>query len=372
MTKIGIITILKVNNYGAELQAYATQATLNKMGYDAEIIDYLFYKNPMAKHTRGSRTEFSHSVKKRFAEWLYPLIHKPSANKTRTIRFESFHKHNTRLSPTYRCAEELYDAKMPYDVYMVGSDQVWNPGSYTSLRPYFLDFAPKGKPKVAYASSFGVSELPMETHNFYKKHLYNFKAIGVRERTAVEMVKNISGKDAEWVLDPTLLLTAEEWSALAKPIEGIECPYVLVYELTPCKAINQMAERIASQNGWRIVRLSKSEKDMVENQTCITDAGPAEFLYLFKNAEFVITNSFHGTAFSINFGRQFLTIVPTRKSNNSRQKDLLTRMNLTDRMLSDSDTFLNNIQNIDYQSIHPLLEAQRNKSITFIKNAIGE
>lgn len=137
MTKIGIITILKVNNYGAELQAYATQATLNKMGYDAEIIDYLFYKNPMAKHTRGSRTEFSHSVKKRFAEWLYPLIHKPSANKTRTIRFESFHKHNTRLSPTYRCAEELYDAKMPYDVYMVGSDQVWNPGSYTSLRPYF-------------------------------------------------------------------------------------------------------------------------------------------------------------------------------------------------------------------------------------------
>lgn len=372
MTKIGIITILKVNNYGAELQAYATQAALTKMGYNAEIIDYLFYKNSMAKHTRGSRPEFRHSVKKRFAEWLYPLIHKPSANKARTKRFESFHKDNTRLSPTYCCAEELYDAKMSYDVYMVGSDQVWNPGSYTSLRPYFLDFAPKDKPRVAYASSFGVSELPKDTHNFYKTYLDNFNAIGVRERTAVEMVKNISGKDAEWVLDPTLLLTAEEWSALAKPIEGIPDSYVLVYELTPCKAINQMAERIASQNGWRIVRLSKSDKDVVENQTCITDAGPAEFLYLFKNAEFVITNSFHGTAFSINFGRQFLTIVPSRKSNNSRQKDLLTLMNLTERMLSDSDILTDNLQPINYQSVHTLLGNQRNKSIIFLKNAIGD
>ena len=186
------------------------------------------------------------------------------------------------------------------------------------------------------------------------------------------MVKNISGKDAEWVLDPTLLLTAEEWSALAKPIEGIPDSYVLVYELTPCKAINQMAERIASQNGWRIVRLSKSDKDVVENQTCITDAGPAEFLYLFKNAEFVITNSFHGTAFSINFGRQFLTIVPSRKSNNSRQKDLLTLMNLTERMLSDSDILTDNLQPINYQSVHTLLGNQRNKSIIFLKNAIGD
>lgn len=261
---------------------------------------------------------------------------------------------------------------MLYDVYMVGSDQVWNPGSYTSLRPYFLDFAPKGKPRVAYASSFGVSELPKDTHNFYKTYLNNFNAIGVRERTAVEMVKNVSGKDAEWVLDPTLLLNAEDWSTLAKPIGDISEPYVLVYELTPCDAINKTAERIASQNEWKIVRLSKSAKDIVANQKCITDAGPSEFLYLFQNAEFIVTNSFHGTAFAINFGRQFLTIVPSRKSNNSRQKDLLTLMNLTDRMLSDSDPMPDKIQPINYQSIHPLLEIQRNKSITFLKNAIGE
>lgn len=113
--------------------------------------------------------------------------------------------------------------------------------------------------------------------------------------------------------------------------------------------------------------LSKSAKDIVANQKCITDAGPSEFLYLFQNAEFIVTNSFHGTAFAINFGRQFLTIVPSRKSNNSRQKDLLTLMNLTDRMLSDSDPMPDKIQPINYQSIHPLLEIQRNKSITFLK-----
>lgn len=371
MPKIGIITILKVNNYGAELQAYATQAVLNRLGYDAEIIDYLFYKNPFAKHTRGSRPDFPHPLKKKLAEWLYPLIHRQSSKGLRSRRFEDFHKNNTRLSPIYRCAEKLYEADMPYDVYIVGSDQVWNPGSYTSLRPYFLDFAPADKPRIAYASSFGVSELPEVTHNFYKTHLGKFKAIGVREHTAVEMVKNISDKDAEWVLDPTLLLTAEEWSALAKPIEGIQEPYVLVYELTPCKAINQMAERIASQNGWQIVRLSKSDKDIIANQTCITDAGPSEFLYLFKNAKFVVTNSFHGTAFSINFNRQFLTFVPSRKSNNSRQKDLLTLMNLTDYMLSDVENLPEILQPINFQLVNTLLEEQRNKSISFLKNAIG-
>ena len=136
--KIGIITILKVNNYGAELQAYALQRVLNLLGYDAEIIDYLFYKNPQHKKTIRSKPNFRFGIKKIFVERLYPIYVKikmflNSKNENvRKQRFALFHKKNTRLSKTYKTIDELFEAKMDYDIYMVGSDQVWNPGIYSS------------------------------------------------------------------------------------------------------------------------------------------------------------------------------------------------------------------------------------------------
>ena len=153
--KVGIITILKVNNYGAELQAYATQAALKKLGYEAEIIDYLFYKNPNHKPTRRSRPMFSHSLVVKVKERLYPIIERlrsarnKKSQQLRKQRFEMFHRDNTSMSATYHIIDELYAAKMDYDVYLTGSDQVWNPNIYSSLDPYFLDFAPKESKRIS-------------------------------------------------------------------------------------------------------------------------------------------------------------------------------------------------------------------------------
>lgn len=378
--KIGIITILKVNNYGAELQAYATQAVLKRMGYDAEIIDYLFYKNPAFIKTHRSVPLFRFTLKKRLAEFLYPLLFRLRSVKNKTVltrrenRFTNFHKKNTSMSKTYRSIDELYEAKMNYDVYLTGSDQVWNPGIYSSIAPYFLDFAPKDSKRIAYAASFGVSAIPVQACKYYKNHLQTYDAIGVREKNAVELVNTLANKESKWVLDPTLLLDKETWLQVASPVEVTE-PYILLYELTPCRYIRELAEYVNQTHNWQIVRICKnaSPEDKDGSVLNIVDAGPAEFLYLFSKASLIITNSFHGSAFAINFQRPFYTVLPLRKHNNSRQRSLLEMFELTDRLLVEGDKYpcTENLA-IDYQAVNEILLQERTKSIQFLKNAIEE
>ena len=379
MKKVGIITILKTNNYGAELQAYATQAILNKLGFKSEIIDYLFYKNQNHKRTRKSLPVFKLGLKKRLVEWAYPLVMSLNAlgsrkqSGIRARRFDKFHEENTALSTVYRSMDELYAAKLDYDVYMVGSDQVWNPGVYSSLLPYMLTFAPEGKKRIAYASSFGVSQIDKSQEWFYKKYLPHFSAIGVREKNAVDLVDKIAGCKATWVLDPTLLLTKEDWLKVAKRSYDIPKDYILLYELTPCPYILELAKYFKERNGMDIVRICKnaSVEDRDGDILNIIDAGPAEFIDLFVNAGMVITNSFHGTAFSINFGKDFYTIAPARKHNNSRQKSILELFGLEERLISENTPFeALSIKEINYPNVKKRLDEEREKSLCFLANAI--
>lgn len=381
--KVGIITIVKVNNYGAELQAYATQKALQLMGYDAEIIDYLFYKNPGHKATRASKPVFPMPIKKRISEFLYPkisrikqLIQHNEAVETRKTRYTEFHKLNTRFSKEYRSIEELNGAQMDYDAYIVGSDQVWNPGNYTSLNPYFLKFAPKGKKRLSYASSIGLSSLPESTFVYYREAMGGLDAISVREENAVDLVKQVSGCKAQWVLDPTLLLNSNEWSEVAKEVV-LDCDkYVLLYELTPCPYLKTLAMHVAKEKRAKVVRITKDAVAIEQDGSVInvTDAGPAEFLWLFKHAEFVVTNSFHGTAFSILMNKDFYVVTPARKKNNSRQQSILNLFGLTDRLMLENASLPSLEQmTIDFVPVNKILEDQREQSKKFLRiNIDGE
>lgn len=376
--KIGIVTILKVNNYGAELQAYATQKVLQLIGYDAEIIDYLFYKNPKHKRTKMSAPTARISIRKHLAERIYPILahwksrHYRNAQNERNAKFEEFHRENTRLSVCYDTLDELKSAKLDYDILMTGSDQVWNPGIYSSLDPYLLRFGDKKTRRVAYASSFGVSCVPDDVKTYYKESLRRYSSIGIREDKAVELVRNLSGRDASLVLDPTLLLNNDQWIEVAKPVDGMpDKPYILIYELSEVPYIKMLAQYISSQTGMPIVRLCKnaSPEDNENEIKNVIDAGPAEFLYLFAKAGYVVTNSFHGTAFSINFGKQFYTVIPLGKSNNSRQRSLLKLMCCEDRMLVEGSQ-MPNITEVDISIVDKRLVEERQKSINFLKYAI--
>lgn len=378
--KIGIVTILKVNNYGAELQAYATQKVLQLMGYDAEIIDYLFYKNPRHKRTRMSRPTARMSLKKHLEECLFPIIANwktrrfRKAQNERNAKFEEFHRENTRMSVCYDTFDKLKSAKLNYDVIMTGSDQVWNPGIYSSLDPYLLRFGDEKMKRMAYAASFGVSQVPDDLRNYYNEALNRYSAIGVREDNAVNLVRSLSGKEATLVLDPTLLLDKEQWMKVAKPVEGLpDNPFVLIYELSDIPYIKQVAMYISEKTGLPIVRICKnaSPEDKESKIMNIIDAGPAEFLYLFDKAEYVVTNSFHGTAFSVNFGKQFYTVIPLGKSNNSRQKSILKLMGCEDRMLTEGRE-MPAIERLDTDRILVRLKEERQKSINFLKNAIDD
>lgn len=379
--KIGVITIVKVNNYGAELQAFALQEKLNTLGYDSEIIDYLFYKNRGHKKEKISKSFTSLGLSRRLKEFLYPIkvfLNTYSYRKDKKIReskFDEFHQKNTNFSlKTYCKYSELYNEQPNYDVYIVGSDQVWNPYSNTSLNPYFLTFAPKDKLKISYASSFGVSSIPQEVTSQYKLLLNNIDFLSVREKQGCNIIKEITGRDSKHVLDPTLLLNAKEWDKCSENLDGLPNKYILLYVLKESNYITEVARALAKQYDYKIVRICREAvaEDKDGSIINIIDAGPGEFLYLFSNAAFVLTNSFHGTAFSVNYQKPFFSVVSSKKNNNSRLESLLNLLKLEERLIVESTSIdsLPSIQ-LNYSEASEILEKEREKSVSFLQDSIN-
>ena len=369
MKRIGIITIQKCNNFGADLQAYALGAKLRSMGYEAENIDYLFYKHP--RHLKSGGKEkpvlpisFVNKVK----EWLFPIVStvrggRSSATvRVRRERFDSWFLRNVLVGREYRSVNSLYDEPPQYDVYMVGSDQVWNPRMYSNIKPYFLDFAPEGARCVSYASSFGVSELPSIVFYRYKQWLKKFSAIGIREKKGAEMVRAMAlGVEVKQVVDPTLLLTADEWARVAvAPENAPNEEYVLLYDLISCFETTAIASRIAAARGCRIVRIGDGAY------------GPGQFLWLFAHAMTVVTNSFHGTVFSILNHKPFFTVIPRTMSNAGRIESLVNSLGLGDRMIRAADvaTFSQTSVDTDWESVNRRLEKLKDESVDFLKRVI--
>ena len=381
--KIGLITIVKVNNYGAELQATATQKFLELMGYETEIIDYCYYKTWNFKDTKMSEPFVPMGMKDRLVYWVkyrviaflvacvFPLINKKVA--VRSMRFAQFHRDNTKMSRQYMSMDELYGAKMDYDVYMVGSDQVWNPAASSSIEPYFLTFAPKGAKKVTYASSFGVSRIISELEKQYAELLTNIDSISVREQTGVELVKKLTGKKAELVLDPTLLLTKEQWKPMMKQYPGISRRYILIYQLLPSADLPALALKLSKENSCVVYYLTKRAYGIKVSKgiKAIYDAGPAEFLSLIENAVCVVTNSFHGVAFSINFNTPFYAVLNPNRESNARIESLLDQIGVNDRIIYEGEDYMHKeVYWGRKEDVDEKLIALKQKSINYLNSSL--
>lgn len=381
--KIGIITICKVNNYGAELQAFATQKRLEQMGHKAEIIDYLYYKNWQFKDTTlsqpfitiNAKGKLMYWLKYRLASWavdkILPIVNKNE--KRRKQNYQSFIDCGC-YSQKYISMDELYHANMDYDIYIVGSDQVWNPSASSSIEPYFLTFAPPKAPKLAYASSFGVSSITPELSKRYTELLNNLNTIAVREQSGVELVKQLTGREAKLVVDPTLLLSKTDWNPYMKPIRGISpANYVLVYELLPSQVLLDIAVRVGKEKNIPVYCICKRAYGIKKNPDTINilDAGPAEFLWLIANATCMITNSFHGTAFSVNFATPFCCVLNRKRNNNGRMTSLLCKLNLEDRILYEDKATDFNVTSVYKEVDNRVLDTLVIDSINYLKKAIG-
>ena len=378
MKKTGIITILNVNNYGAELQAFALHHKLKHMGYDNEIINYLYYKNPLYKSEVDSRPLIKTSIKNKLKDfalkWIdkYSAFRYPEIAKKRKLRFFDFHKEHTSLSKVYKSYSELYEAKLDYENYVVGSDQVWNPNNGTNLAPYFLTFAPKEANKVAFASSFGVGEISESYYSKYKEWINNLVHIGTRETSGVELIKNITGRSVAHVVDPTLLLTKKDWEGLMVPYKH-ENPYILLFIFKKNSYAEELAYKIQEKTGFKIIRVCKNEMPLESDDKIlnIRDFGPLEFLGLYSGASVVLTTSFHGSVFSLIFEKPFYTITPASKNNNSRQESLMRVVGLENRLLREGDNVdLDKLTDVDFDYVKEKLGEQIDFSIDYLKQSL--
>ena len=373
MKKVGIITMHKVINYGSALQAYALQRTIEKLGYDCEIIDYIY---PNEYHlSRYPKLPAWKSWILFIIQLLYGF-----PQKKRVKLFERFYKDYLKLSPVcYESREQLQDNPPCYDIYVTGSDQVWNPKSIVEDTSFMLSFVRNDVHKISYAASFATDSIPDRFRRLYKAYLDMYSAISVREKNGIEIIRNLIGKKAELVLDPTILLEAEEYNLIAdKSVVSINEPYILAYLLSykfdPHPYVEHIVKYVQKKTGYKVVLLSVADTKMLftSNAVRLQNVGPSEFVYLFKHASFVVTTSFHGTAFSVIYNKPFYTLVQPNSSDD-RVTSLLKPLGLEKRLVY----METNVDNLSLEiennlNISDRLRMARKSSIAFLQRTLAE
>lgn len=360
--KIGIITMHKVLNFGSALQAYALQKILNNYGYDNEIIDYDFPPH------KSFFERFMYTL--RF--WFYQLRTGTLHKRAKIRYFAAFYKQNFRLSQKRYNQQTITGANDIYDAFITGSDQVWNPTWTKDDTTFLLSFAAENKPRCSYASSFAVDHISDSYRCIYKRYLSRYQRISVREKSGVNIVKNLIKKNPDVVLDPTLLLTNEDYKELSKQSRlHIEGSYILVYMLgymyDPFPEVNHIVRLVHERLGGKVVYMNTGKYTVYRKDCiCVEHLGPCEFVSLIENASFVITSSFHGTAFASIFNKPLLSTVKSLTDTDGRMPSLLKQIG------GEQSIIEYNATNVDLTDINRYrcsledLEKQRKKSIAIL------
>lgn len=310
--KIGIMTLSwGRDNYGQFLQHYALQETLRKMGHEPFLIDYVSGKNKFSLLNKVKKS-LLHPL--RASSFVLDIIIKKCFFKhqrqQRINSFEQFRKkHFTVSDRHYSDIKELQTFPPAGDVYITGSDQVWNPfGNTARIAPFFLDFGSPDVKKVSYAASWGRTELSANEKNIIETLLKKFSAVTVREKSGIELCRQCGFTDAELVPDPTFLLDADSYRKIMKCPEGLDKneKYILLYRLKHPDGFDySKVFAFAKSKGLKVKYITGNL--LIDFKTQIFPS-IEEWLYLIDHAEYIITNSFHGTVFSILFKKQFATI----------------------------------------------------------------
>lgn len=380
--KIGIITCfdLKNVNFGNRLQTYALNAYLNNIFEDvsAETLYFQDFKDFKRTKKEPLYKRVSRKVRRDF---LYKKKNQlPTLLENRLRRFNAFSIKNTKLIDHPLEKEELFN--LDYDLFLVGSDVVWYQWDY-GIRPIkLLDFETfKHVPKVSYAASFGNDYIPSENRKELIRCFKSYHKISVREQSSVKLMANLGRVDAVHVMDPTLLLSSQEWTRLEKSVdisEISEQKYIFVYLLSTEKKDRENIERLAQKKNLKILTvpyasgtLNSSDVDFGDYQ--LTDCSPEEWLWLIHHAAFVITDSFHGVAFSVNYHTPF--IVTTRKEKfemTNRLKDFLQTISQEDKFVDLSQLTDLNVLNWNFDNIGQRLLPKIEFSKHYLKSIVKQ
>ena len=347
--KVGLLTFHSVLNFGAVLQAFALQSVITRLGISTEIIDY-----------QPSLVEEPDRCK--FRKYLnFPKLF-------RYYKFYLFRKQNLVLSTKVKTLKQLTNSfSSSYEIYISGSDQIWGYGFKKKFGDsYFLNFVSSCSKKVAYAASMD-DFVPVEEINSYKQLISRYDYVSIRERSNLEFINSCTLKKVEIVLDPTMLIDPVVWETMSLKKHKSQ-PYLLLYNLQDNDYVFNISDKVSSMIGLDI-KYFKRKKNKYFPINSFFIGGPIEFLSYCKNAEYIITNSFHGVCFAIIFHKEFYAIPHT--SRGTRVVDLLCTLKLQERILYNGQTFEKLNAPIDWKSVDKILEVERNRSLVFLKHALG-
>jgi len=362
--KIATITCHNVYNHGASLQEYALLQYLSNLGYETETINYT--PDYLSGHFNLLSVDNPRFKKNIFLKLFYILLKLPIKlfDFPRKKKFDAFSNEYIKTSTKqYKHYRELKKNPPEADIYICGSDQIWNSYFQNGKDPaFYLDFVPPEKLKISYAPSFAIEEIEDSLKDFVKEKVEKIDAVSVRESSGQRILSDLGISNVKQVLDPVFLLNEEEWKKIASNVR--EKKYVLVYDFDNNLNIKKIAEELKIKNGLQIIALNKNVSYADKKYFHI---GPNEFLGLLLNADFVLANSFHALAFSLIFKKNFVVFNRNDKIN-TRMRDLLKLLHLEERMFDHKN--FDYKKEIDYRKITNLLEEQIKKSKGFLKDSL--
>lgn len=374
--KINLITYSRTRNYGGILQAYGLYRYLELNNYDVSFIDYI----PVRCNINNKKVFVDDAASKSriwgmnpVTKWLYGVIRYNAIKKTFTP-FLSFMDKRVKFTKPYYSVNEIYDDIPKADVYITGSDQVWNSqftkGQKLDL-PFYLPFVKNSK-KISYASSFGKDTIPHDHKITVQNLISDYDFVSVREDSGKKLLQDME-IDSTVVVDPTILCPVSEWNKIAG--EKLDNNYILLYQVKFNKSIYDTAKAVADLADKKLIVISLDIKDKKNVKENLKVAPPIEdWLSYIKYADGVITDSFHASVFSILFNTQFIVNSGTRKGMSTRISNLLNLAGLNERCVDsfDSNTVLNSLnKEIDWNKSHIKLDSLRSDSVQWLENAVN-
>ena len=366
--KIKTITCHNVYNHGASLQEYALLQYLKSLGYQAETISY----NPdyLSNHFNFlsvSNPKFDNNF---FFRSIYLLLKLPRRllSLKRKYNFDKFSsKYISSTKKSFTSNQELNDNIPDADIFICGSDQIWNSFFQNGKDPaFYLDFVPDEKLKISYAASFATETIEDNIKPFVSEKVKKIDFVSVRESSGVEILKDLGFTNIKHVLDPVFLLDKKSWEKVADKDNVRKKPYLLVYDADNNPSIKDFVLRISKKNKWEIItisdRISYADKDL-------SSKGPDVFLSLIKEASFVVSNSFHAVAFSLIFEKQFV-VFNRAEQINTRMKDIVDMLNIKETILPYTATQEKYEHIINYDNIKPILQNHIKESKRFLIDSI--
>lgn len=363
--KVGILTFPNSTSYGATLQMYALYKKVNDLGHDAEIINYF---NAFMKAEKHVRKVDKLDLRRTLRHWAKRALHYRLEK-----AFRDFEKNNMVLYPKKAVTDKaaLPDIGNRYGAVICGSDQVWNPNITDTDLSFFLDFCGKGVRRVSYAPSFGIDDFSREFSDLIRPEIAAFDSLSVREAAGREYIKREFGRDAQLVCDPTMLLSAEEWETLEKPYPAEENGYILYYPVGSSKTLWDYCKKLSKKTGLKIIHIGgnviKAMRNKDGGMEYAVDISPSRWLWLVHHARYVVTNSFHGSAFSVIFRKSFYLEYPWHA--HSRIDQIVSLLAPADPVIKEG---VCEARDLDYSGVDKNLAHLRDESLDYLKKALGD